>query len=322
MAKRKNIMKEFTINEISGVDVPAQVGASAAIMKRFIAKSGKDKPNNKETAMTEEEKLKLKKAKAKAKAQAAAAAADADDEDDIDEDDADDAPAAAAANKKTKKALKAATETLETVQAELTVAKALGEMSDAEKTHYKSLSEDDQLEWLSKSAEDRKAELTDIAKGNPVVYKAADGTEFRKSDDPRLVAMAKRSDASDKAAAEALAKNLNSEFAKRSETEMKNLKGDQETKVAVLKAIEGIADEALRGKAKEILKGANETCGMTFKNAGFTYGKAEEGTPAAQLDTLAKNHAETHKVSFAKAYDAVMQTAEGKKLYDQTQQKK
>lgn len=34
-----------------------------------------------------------------------------------------------------------------------------------------------------------------------------------------------------------------------------------------------------------------------------------------QLETLAKKHAENHRVSFAKAYDAVLQTPEGRELY-------
>ena len=36
--KRKRVMKEFQITEISGVDVPAQEGATTVIMKRCVQK--------------------------------------------------------------------------------------------------------------------------------------------------------------------------------------------------------------------------------------------------------------------------------------------
>ncbi len=95
-----------------------------------------------------------------------------------------------------KVAHKAATDALE---AKLAKANSIGAMTDAAKAHYTSLSGDEADAFLAKTADEQAAIVSDLAKAStdadPVVFKSASGEEFRKSDDPRLVTMAKERDA-------------------------------------------------------------------------------------------------------------------------------
>ena len=94
--------------------------------------------------------------------------------------------------------------------------------------------------------------------------------------------------------------------------------GEADVHVAILRQVEKIEDEDLRKKAIECLKANDAGISKALKTHGAR-GDApvDAGSPEGQLDTLAKNRAKTDGTSFAKAYDAVMQTAEGKALYGQ-----
>lgn len=207
---------------------------------------------------------------------------------------------------------------LETLKSQLATAESFGKLSDAEKSFYDSLDEAQKAEFLVKSSEDRAAAVEAVKSSNPVVYKSIDGIEFRKSDDPRLVEMAKRSDAQSKELEIEKAKREDAEFSKRAQTELTHLPGDEATKVAVLKAVDTIKDAATKTKALELLKANNAAMAKAFEKKGTAEGA--DNSADAKLDALAKQHAETHKVSFAKAYSEVIRTPEGKELYEQINQ--
>jgi cation transport regulator ChaB len=108
-------------------------------------------------------------------------------------------------------------------------------------------------------------------------------------------------------------------FAKRAETEIGALPGDATMKGKVLKAVEEIADEKVRGAAIAALKAGNAALKSGFRPAGYDGGDAPSGDSAeAKLDAMAKAHAEKNGVSFAKAYTVVIDTPEGRELYKQS----
>ncbi len=307
---KKNIMREFKINEISAVDEPAQKGARMVLMKRH---NKADKENPLEDDSADEDDAGVLEAKLKEKKSANDGKTTKSKETDMTEEEK---KAAALAAEKEKKDMAEKSAKLE---ADLKVAKALAELNDAEKAFYAKLDEKAQAEFLAKSADLRKNDIAKAAESNAVVYKSADGTEFRKSDDPRLVDMAKKNDELVKANKEALEKSESADFAKRADSELNFLKGTAAEKVALLKAVAGIADEAVRGKVAEMLKAANSSMSEAFKTLGLS--KADPSSPSGKLDTLAKKYQADKNVSYAKAYDEVLKTAEGAELYNETQKK-
>lgn len=303
MSKKKNIMKEFQISEISAVDVPAQKGAKMVIMKRDYTKEEMD-------AMSEEDKKKLITQKEEDEDLSVEdkkkAAKKGSDQQQKENEMADDTKAAEAVAK----AVKDATDPL---KAELEVAKALAAMSDAQKAHYEKQDDAGKKAFIKMSEDERKAEVAKASEANPVVYKSADGTEFRKNDDVRLIAMAKRADEADKIAKAEIDKRLSAEYSKRAESELNCMTGKVETKVAILKAVDGISDEAVKKEALELLKAANASMSSAFQTLGIS--KAKESGPEAELENMAKAYATKENCTYAKAYDAVLKTAEGKALY-------
>lgn len=171
----------------------------------------------------------------------------------------------------------------------------------------------------------RVAKMSDLEKGaeqdktNPVVYTSAAGESFRKNDDPRMVAMAKRSDENEKKASEAAARELDSNLAKRADGEFAKLPGEQSAKVALLKAVHGIADEPTRTKVEAILAASASSLAKAFQSLGHrNVGDGAADSPVKQIDALAKRRSTDMKIPYAKAYVEVLDTDEGKALYAQT----
>lgn len=196
---------------------------------------------------------------------------------------------------------------------------ALAEMNDAQKAHYEKLDDDKAKEaFLAKSADERQKEVDEAAKQaedeDPVVYKAADGTEYRKSDDPKVINLAKQADENEKARKRAEAELQDQRLRKRAEEDLGNLPGDLEVRAAVVKAVEGIEDDAVREKAEDALKAANTAMGKAFETRGHG-GQPAEDSAEGQLEKMAKDYAREHKVSYEKAYDEVCKTREGEALY-------
>ena len=291
--KKKRIMKEFSIFEISGVDDPAQAGATMTIMK---SKSGEPPVKQKEAHMpktAEELQAELTKtANDKATAEAE----------------------------------------LEKAKAKAERAEKLAELTDAQKSYYSTLADDAKDKFLAKSAEERAAEVKSFEKNreseDPVIFKAKDGTEYRKSDDQRLVEMAKRDDAREEEMRKMREDAANAAFEKSASTDFAKFKGELSTKAALSKAIAGIKDEDTRSAVKEMLKAAHNAIGLTLTEVGHTsddYSSDDSTTEKnsrakaeAKLDELAKIYAKEKKVDFSKAYTAVLETDEGRQLYAAT----
>jgi len=193
--------------------------------------------------------------------------------------------------------------------------RAYGALTDAEKQMYSTLDKADRKEFLKNP--DRKAALEKADKSNPVVYTAADGTTFRKNDDPRMTAMAKRNDALEKSNREQAVALTEATFAKRASDELKSLPGTAEAKVALLKAVDGIGDANLKKAVGEMVKASSSNLAKAFQTMGSASGGQLTGSHEDQLETLAKRHADTNKVSLVKARVDVLETPEGKAIYQQ-----
>lgn len=217
---------------------------------------------------------------------------------------------------------------------------ALG--AGSRRTYFDGLSKSDGDAFLAKATSEQDAEVDRVAKAaleaDPVVYTTDDGTEIRKSDGALAVKQAKDNDDLRKRLASAEANTADTALEKRANDELGRLPGTVAVKKALLKAVGGItkrddegnevADTETITGIQAIFKAANDTFDSVLsKGLGTEVGLAaadiaEGGDDAsgaeAQLDALAKKHQEANSgMSFAKAYDAVTKTDEGRALYNQ-----
>lgn len=220
-------------------------------------------------------------------------------------------------SKNTEPTVETLTADLQAANGKLAKAEAYGKLNDAEKSHYDTLDESGQAEFMKMDTDARKGVLAKAEDANPVVYTSTDGEEFRKNDDPRMVRLAKQADEDRKARHEEIAKRETLELTKRAEDELGNLPGDTDAKVSLLKAVNGIKDEAHRKTINELLKAADTNLAKSFETRGT--GEPAVGSAEERLESLAKAHAKEKDLSFAKAYAEVLETDEGKRLYAESQ---
>jgi hypothetical protein len=285
--KIKLVLKEFRLDEISAVDFPAQQPAKAVLMKRHEPEDtpdlGKKESDEQAPASSEENPNAGNVQKAG--------------DDPMNEDEK---------------------KQLDELAKKLAKAEAVLALSTEQRAHYDGLAEDEQEAFLGKGAEDRdkvvKAALAKKAEAETVEYTDMEGNKFLKSDDPRLIAMAKRADEERKARLEAEGLRKADELKKRA-SELKHLPGEESTKVALLKALDTLEGEE-HDKALEILKAHDGGLGEAFEKKGTTAGKEESGDAATRFDELVKKAKEEDKtLSEAKAIVKVMDTEEGMRLH-------
>lgn len=188
----------------------------------------------------------------------------------------------------------------------------------------KTLSGDEAEAFLAAPAEQRavvmSAAMQKAAEADPVLYKATDGTVYRKSQE-LLAKFARRDDEREAEMVKLRAKDEAIAFEKRAAEELPNLPGTIEVRGALLKAVQGIADEAVRGAAYLILKAKSNAIGESMKKLGHSAQSDESkfdgelSDSDAALEKMAVDYAASKGVPLAKAYQAVMQTEEGRKLY-------
>lgn len=151
-----------------------------------------------------------------------------------------------------------------------------------------------------------------------IAYTSTDGTVFTKADDPRLVKMARETDEYRKALAEQIIKGKRLEFAKRAQSELAHLPGEEVHKVSLLEVIDAIADEPTRAGITKMLHANDAGLAEAMKRRGTTGGVAEGSTDVnKKLEVMAKAWQTEKGVTFAKAFDQVLNSPEGKALYAQ-----
>jgi hypothetical protein len=155
-----------------------------------------------------------------------------------------------------------------------------------------------------------------------VVYTADDGSVFTKSDDQRLVKMARERDEDRKALTEEILKGKRLTFAKRATDELGHLTGDVAHKVALLEVVETIQDETIRKAVTAILHSNDNGVAQAMTRLGTTgAGATSPSEPEQKIEKLAKALSTDKKISFAKAYAEVLESSEGRTLYAQIQTK-
>ena len=103
------------------------------------------------------------------------------------------------------------------------------------------------------------------------------------------------------------------EMVKRVSAEIPHLAGDAVTKGEVLKAIDAIADEAVRKTAHAMLKGANALASKLTREFGSV--APQETDAMTELNKMAEDFAAEKKVTFAKAFAEVTKTGRGAELF-------
>jgi hypothetical protein len=213
---------------------------------------------------------------------------------------------------------KAADKEISELKAELEISKKVAGLSTLEKSHYDALSDDDKTTYLAKEADDReliaKAAIKNAEDENPVIYKSDSGVEYRKSDGAGMIELAKQGDIDRKENAKLRKAASEVDLRKRAEDDLSNLPGSVETHMALLKSVESIKDDVDREEALKSLKAQNTAMGKAYETLGAG-GEPVDGTPEAELDTLAKKYATEHEVTYAVAYTKVLETNQGSELY-------
>jgi hypothetical protein len=200
---------------------------------------------------------------------------------------------------------------LQKALAEIAILKAQVGMSDSEKAHFATLDDEQATSFITMDKAGRKEHM----EGDPVVYTDKRGAIYHRSEQ-RSADLAKALDAEIEKTAKAENEAAEVELTKRAETTLAHLKGATEVKVAMLKAVEGIKDETTRTAALEILKASDAGVAAATKELGSSAGlDSAAGEVNDQIEGLAKQYAANHKVSHASAYAAVIESAEGRKLY-------
>ena len=319
MGKKKKILNRIRIDEISAVDRPAQEDATMTIMKR-----ADETPNPTET-MTEEvqkneevteevvaEVIETEEVEKAEEVTEEAPEADAEVEKAEEAEETEEEE-----EKGYEKSLADLTAELEVLQSELALAKSVAELSDAEKEVFASIEgEEARAEFLGKSADERAELIAKAADENAVIYKSLDGVEFTAQDDERLVSLAKQADEYKAQLVAAEEASIEKSYNERAETQLAHLPGELVTKNAVLRAIDGIEDEAVREQALSMLKAQSVAIEEQFVTKGVE-GEEAEGDLGG-LEKMAAAYAEEHDTTLSKAYSEVLRTPEGRNLYNQT----
>lgn len=183
--------------------------------------------------------------------------------------------------------------------------------------YAKRLPESEREGFLAKSVDERTKLATPIHKSERTARVFYAGEES-------LAEMAKDNDAMHAKVEKAEAATATATFEKRVATELPHLRGTVAERAAVLKAVEGIPDEAQRKVALEMLKSADAAMAPLFKAQGHGGGHlpaAGDGAPGTggELGQIAlqiqKDLGGEAKCSFAKAYDMALDTPRGRVLY-------
>lgn len=143
-------------------------------------------------------------------------------------------------------------------------------MSDAEKAYMATLTGKAKMDFMQASPTDRKTMMGKAAEADPVVYKSADGTEFRKSDGDKMVALAKRNDELAKQAAEEREARVTSELRKRAgEEPISKFAGTEDERVEVLRAIDKM-DAKPRADLLKMLEVGSKAVDAAFAKIGHS----------------------------------------------------
>lgn len=203
---------------------------------------------------------------------------------------------------------------VEAMQKQIVLLTALSAMSDMSKSHYATLDDAGKEAFAKSGVSAQELAVTAAADADAIVYTAKSGDVFRKSDDERMIAMAKREDAAIEKTAKLEAEAQDSRLAKQASIELSHVPGEEVDKIAMLKAIDTIGDVEQKSRIMSILAAQNGSMVKAFEVQGTQVAKTKADANA-DLDTMAKAYQTEHSVPYTQAYDAVLCTSEGAALY-------
>lgn len=186
-------------------------------------------------------------------------------------------------------------------------------LSDQHRNHFRVLKGEDAEQFLAATDGERDATIRKAQEANQVVYTAEDGTEYRKSDDPRMINLAKALDSEKKKRQAADAAACKADLEKRA-SELEHIPGDLNARVALLKGIDTLP-EAERKTALEALKAQNTRLSGAFKSVGTSAAPATDDVQD-ELDRMASDIAKRDNITFQAAYAKALETPAGQKLYE------
>lgn len=207
--------------------------------------------------------------------------------------------------------LKAATDERDRLAKRVAKLENLAKATDAEKAFGASISDEEEREsfFASKSG-DKASAIAKAADRNPVIFKSADGTEYRQAD-ARAAAQHKRSDELAKKLADMELDKRGMLLKAKAELELSHLTGDVDTKVEMLKACETIEDQAVRTRVLEMLKSQDAGMAKLYKSIGHA---SVPASGSSQVEAMAKAKSKEKGISYEKAMVEIMSTDEGQRL--------
>lgn len=202
-------------------------------------------------------------------------------------------------------------------------------MTEAQHAHYARLSAADQESFAAKTSAERDAIVAGALAADPVVHKTKSGLEIRKSHGDIALMLAKQGDVqADALEAQRLALAAQTDatalavLRSRAGTEIGALAGDLETKVAVLRAVDSIADEPTRTKVLAMLKGAQVAMAELGRPKGANPGGdpvlADKASAFTALEAALAPWCKTKNISavWTEGLAAFAGSVEGKPLVD------
>lgn len=191
------------------------------------------------------------------------------------------------------------------------------DLSPEHRAHYDSLPLAKREDFLTSTDAAKDAAIEAAKAANPVVYTAADGTVYRKSDDSRLVKMAEERDNDRKEAAAMRLETENVRFEKQADEILGLLPGESAEKVALIRAVAKIDDEPTRGAIHKLLAAANKICTLALTTVGKAAPVAvDKASAEAVLNAeIQKLRAADPTLDEGRATAKLMDTAAGQALY-------
>lgn len=180
--------------------------------------------------------------------------------------------------------------------------------------------EEEEADKMAEEEAKKKEDVSDDKKMSKkaALYKSSTGQSYYTESE---AALAKQNDAFAQRVAALEKINREASLQKQVAESIPNLTGDSSAKLALWGALDSIADDTLRKSAKEILVAADNSMGDLFKSLGSSSGSEVDlmmSEPAAKLDKMARDlQTKTPKMTYEQAYDAALNTVEGRDLYTQ-----
>jgi hypothetical protein len=185
-------------------------------------------------------------------------------------------------------------------------------LPDDHRTYAATLSSVEAEGFLAKSAADRDVEVKKALESNPVVVEL-DGVQYRKSAGATTLALVKKAKEQGEALAKRDAELEMERLEKRAVKDLGNLPKTIKAKIALLRAVDAIADEDVRKEAHEMLAGANAAFADVQKNIGHG-GKPAPNSARAAWDEGLAAYAKAKNLSPVQATEQFIATTEGEAL--------